>query len=458
MSGPKVICIVTREEVEALCRNLLALVDDAIARLRAAAERHDRTGDPVLAGLAERRARLERLFAGEHFLDLQKQAPREVAFLQGEVARIRAEAVAAQEARRTRSRRLQDAARSVAAALRAEGRQPAVALEVVIARAAGAGEGELAAMQATVDQALRELGGAQAAAGPSATGIALAQRLAAGEVGQTLAGWLADQPASGEASAADIRLQRLLAEIETLDDSKAAEPYLGRANAIAVELSDDRRALLTDSLVLDLVERKREREMREAAVQGLCEARVALASLDIAAARAMVERLDATISAGGAGDSGALAREALDLVAAEMRARAAAARRKAVFEGLAALGYEVREGMATAWARDGRIVVRKPGAADYGVELGAPEDVARLQVRVVRAEGAVSNPARDRDAETVWCAEFERLRSLLARKGAELSLERALAPGAQPVKTVPFPGTIDTSDAATVRRGGLRTP
>jgi hypothetical protein len=50
--------------------------------------------------------------------------------------------------------------------------------------------------------------------------------------------------------------------------------------AITAELSDDRRALLTDLLILDITER--ERETREAAVQSLREARAALASLDSA--------------------------------------------------------------------------------------------------------------------------------------------------------------------------------
>jgi hypothetical protein len=161
----------------------------------------------------------------------------------------------------------------------------------------------------------------------------------------------------------------------------------------------------------------------------------------------MAKRLETAIASNDPDPAAELAREALDLVAAEMRARAAAARRRAIFTGLAALGYEVREGMATAWARDGRIVVRKPDAMDYGVELGAPEDMARLQVRVVKAEGASSDAARDRDAETTWCAEFERLRSLLAKQGAELSLERALDPGTQPVKIVPFPRAADSASA-----------
>ena len=51
---------------------------------------------------------------------------------------------------------------------------------------------------------------------------------------------------------------------------------------------------------------------------------------------------------------------------------AATARRRAVLGGLAKLGYEVRETMATAWANDGRLVLRKPNANDYGIELERP--------------------------------------------------------------------------------------
>ena len=48
---------------------------------------------------------------------------------------------------------------------------------------------------------------------------------------------------------------------------------------------------------------------------------------------------------------------------------AAAARRRAVLQALSSLGYEVTEGMATAWVEDGAIVLRKAANRDYGVEL-----------------------------------------------------------------------------------------
>ncbi|WLB21026.1 hypothetical protein [Bradyrhizobium japonicum] len=71
------------------------------------------------------------------------------------------------------------------------------------------------------------------------------------------------------------------------------------------------------------------------------------------------------------------------LVEEEFKAMAAEERRRAVLEGLAGLGYEVFEGMATAWVQNGQIVIRKAANPGYGVELlGGPRSDL-LQVRAV---------------------------------------------------------------------------
>ncbi len=41
MSGPKVVRIVTREEIEAICRQHIASAEEAAAELRRCAKRHD---------------------------------------------------------------------------------------------------------------------------------------------------------------------------------------------------------------------------------------------------------------------------------------------------------------------------------------------------------------------------------------------------------------------------------
>ncbi|WP_295137698.1 hypothetical protein [uncultured Reyranella sp.] len=109
--------------------------------------------------------------------------------------------------------------------------------------------------------------------------------------------------------------------------------------------------------------------------------------------------------------------------------------------------------MATAWAREGRLVVRKPGSPDYGVELAAPADVARLQVRLVGAQTPAEprSTARDRDQEAAWCSDFGELQKAVAQAGGGVEIERALGVGAQAVKTVAFEGMVGDTNADVAR-------
>lgn len=436
MSGPKVVRVVTREEQEAAARLHLERVDAALHALTECARRHGVLDAQLAAHLDGRRERLGERFRQGAWAALQREAPAEVAFLTAERERIRADAVRAAEAARARGVRTEGAARTLLAAFASAGREPPGALREVAAAARGAGEAELARLERALAEAFRALVPPQR---PGATPAqhALAARLGAGQEGQRFEDWWAAQP-QRPAGEADARLEALLAEVEALEDAEVARPFLERARAILREAEPGRRALLTDSLVLELGAHRRARREREAARARLEEARRGLAALATPAARALAARLEATLGAGAPQGAEALLAQAQATLEAERRALAAAARRRAVLEGLAALGYEVREAMEVAWAREGRLVVRKPGAPDYGVELGAPPDAARLQVRLVGAERPLAprDAQRDRDMEALWCGDFQRLREGLASGGTDVAVERALEVGAQPVKSV----------------------
>jgi hypothetical protein len=138
------------------------------------------------------------------------------------------------------------------------------------------------------------------------------------------------------------------------------------------------------------------------------------------------------------------------LIAEHLQRQAALARRQAVLEGLSSLGYEVREGMATAWADKGRVVLRKTATPGYGVEVGGSADNGRLQVRAV-ALTANHDSQRDQDIETIWCGEFKRLQALLAAQGDDLSIEKALAVGAAPLKEVALDDALVQHDVRQLR-------
>jgi hypothetical protein len=439
MSGPKVVRIVTREEIEAICRRHIANVEDAAAELRRCAKRHDALSDALIADLDGRLRQLRRLFEEDRWTELQKQAPLTVMFLKTETQHVRARAIAAAEAARSKGRRIADAARTIIAAMEASGDEPPPALRNVATRANLVDESEHSAMEVVLNQNYATLTARRNAVGVSKEQLELARRLGADERSQSFPEWLAAQHST--VNQRDRRLDALMAEIETLDDAEIVQPFRERAAAIAAEASPQRRALLTDSLVLDLSERSRRRRADELRVERLREVQGALRTLGTPEAHAMGAQIASMLRSAKFDGADNLVARAQTVVDNEMAKLTAAARRRAVLGGLAKLGYEVRETMSTAWAHDGRLVIRKPNATDYGIELGASPDVSRLQVRLVGSErpSALRDSRRDRDMETIWCSEFTRLRQLLAEAGSEMVIERAVEAGVQPVKTVAFP-------------------
>ncbi|HIE68709.1 MAG TPA: radical SAM protein [Planctomycetes bacterium] len=125
-------------------------------------------------------------------------------------------------------------------------------------------------------------------------------------------------------------------------------------------------------------------------------------------------------------------RKALEAVQAQ---RAANARRSAVLTALARLGYEARDGMETAWAEDGSIVLRKPATGDLGVKLSGGRAEGPLQLRPVRF-GAARSAEADRDAEVMWCGDFRTLKDTLSEMEAELTIVQATPVGAVRLEVV----------------------
>ena len=78
-----------------------------------------------------------------------------------------------------------------------------------------------------------------------------------------------------------------MAEIDILEAPNLAQPFLERAATIKTETSAGRRALLTDSLVLDLSERSRRRKLEAGLAERLRTLRANLSTLNVAEAHAM---------------------------------------------------------------------------------------------------------------------------------------------------------------------------
>ena len=487
MSGPKVVRIVSREEFIAISEASLRRLDGEIRRWERSLDQHESDTQGVIEATRRRREALHAELAADNFDGLSKRIAGEMAFLRQDRDE-RIERVAQRVAtERRRQRRLASAAGELLAEIeRRSGVEAPAALRASL-EAAERRRSDADAAQGAINEALVLLAGLPASASPgpgpdvaaSQRRRELARRLMDESAADgsamasvaTLAAWLSGREdealpeSSHPAHPATLRVEPALAlfELEAVGEQDAAgvAAFTERAARLADEPSARRRAQLADSLVLELAAATGRRR-RLNTLMAETEALVAdLADLapGATALAPMAAEIVAIGAAGANADTDAI--DALEALGQRLRSEidqhrgqaAATARRRLVLDAMAELGYQVREGMQTAWAEQGRIVLGRAGMADdggYGVELGGGADAERLQLRTV-AFGA--DPGRtatdDIAAETRWCGELDQLKAIAAAAGGELVVERARAVGEVPVKVV---ATASVAASAVGRR------
>lgn len=437
MSGPKVVRIVTREEILEICRGQLARVDAALEQWTRIGRRNECVDDNAIAEAIRRRDALAALIAADRFMDLQKQAPAEEAFLRDDMQRRLAGVAAEQAAARSRERRGREAAEMLLRTLRASNRPIAPDLERRLER------GDATALAAGFELL---------AGGSTATGSTeLAARLREEEQPRTLADWMTRHVKAPDDEAVS-RLDLRIAELGQLVDADRLDGWRARLDE-ATRVPSARRALLLDGLEVETGRALTEARQRGVALAdlGLQLAEAETAGIDVSLWREATQQADAAALS-------AMSAAVTDAIVEHRSRAAAAARRAAVLEGLSSLGYEVAEGMATGLAEAGRLVLRSASRPDYGVEVAAAGE--RMQVRPVAFESGGVGPsvARDRDAETIWCGDVSKLRERLTAVGGDLVIEKALPVGATPLKRVAVAG-IDAARSAstpTLRERSLK--
>ena len=436
MSGPKVVRIVTREEIVAICEGHLRRLDQAIAAWIVEGRRAGMLSNEEIAGTRARREALAALIATDAFSDLQKAVPDEIAFLKADLARRQQAAVdqAQQAAKHQRQGRY--SAATLLGTLEEKGIEPPAELLGRLERLRSGesidnADGLLAQGFSLLTQdAGRTLSDAQRA---------LADRLMPAATSADFQAWKAAQMAASRDPAID-RLDRHIGEALVFLDAPEIARFSSRLNTIEDETNEARRNLLADSLILDLSHAIATARERRVAVSVLEELTAEIQAYNTEDTAAFVERARQCDAATPPHVVAELTETGQNLVSQVRQQQAAEARRQAILSGLVRLGYEVHEGMATAWANNGRVVVKKPSLPGYGVEIGGQAQAGRLQVRAVSLV-ANRDVARDKDVETLWCGEFGRLQALLAQHGDDLLIERAMGVGEVPLKVV-----ADTDD------------
>ncbi|WP_321814188.1 MULTISPECIES: hypothetical protein [unclassified Paraburkholderia] len=429
MSGPKVVRIVTREEILAICEGHLQRLDQAISAWTTAGKRVGELAQSEIDATHARRQALAALIATEAFLDLQKRVPEEITFLHTDLERRRMLAVEKAEQAQKRRRQGRDSANTLLHSLKSKNVDVPAELESQLEQIASGGE------FANTDALLARAFALIPTEGPREVSEAqrqLASCLQGDQKVQSVESWKAAQTVVPPQLA---RVDRQIAEAHVFLTAEETTAFTSRLGVIESESVEGRRNLLLDSLILDLSDAVSRSRKRLAALEEIQELAAELRTHDSDEAKAILARVRRSDDLESIEAVSALLGDCKNAIVAEQQREGAQARRAAILLGLSRLGYEVHEGMSTAWANEGRVVVKKPSLPGYGVEVGGQAQASRLQVRAV-ALTANRDSTRDKDVETIWCGDFGKLQALLAEHGDNLLVERAMGVGQVPLKIV----------------------
>jgi hypothetical protein len=430
MSGPKAFRIVTRAEIVAICRRSLARLDAAIEHWIYRGQRNGTIDKADIDKVIARRDALRSLLLADRFVDLQKQVPTEISYLQADAER-RAEKAAELEAQSKRTmRRMKGTAQALLASLESSSIKIPQEIRQVLVSSSASSE----RLEAAINKVFLMLHSPPATKGISDLQRDIAARLGAGEKRVTLEEWASQQPGAIEDKAL-IRVDEFLGELKGLGIDPG--PFSARISSLELQPAG-RRSLMADSLLLDLAAAVKKGRENARLLSDLRARHAELSEMKSPEAASLRDEMAKSLSGGLESRDAELLQRADFLIEAEVQSMAAEERRRAVLEGLSALGYEVSERMATAWVDGGRVVLRKAANPGYGVELSGGSKSDLLQVRAVAFGNSTEtrDTSRDRDIETIWCSEFERLQSLIAKDGGSLAIEHARPIGQFPLKLV----------------------
>lgn len=433
MSGPKVVRIVTREEMIARSEAYLRQLEAVTAHWEQQSKKIGELTDSDLVATRSRGAQVRALLANDRFSDIQREVIAEVAFLKRDLVEREQRVIERAAEKRRYSRRIQENAASLLVAI---SQRSITASDDLLDRINELARGNVH------DEAEAILAGGFALLVPtledpsvSAEQRALAHQLNEEAAPTTIGEWSRQNANTSTRDERESRIDRYISELEVFGGIELSRHYIERLRTASTEERVQHRNLLLDSIVLDLAQATRSGQRQREALGELNEVSVELSSIPGETAANLLAKVRLLQPDSDIALIESLLTSCRAAVTDHEQHESSLARRRAVLEGLASLGYEVREGMATAWAESGRMVVRKSSTPGYGVELAGRADNGRLQVRAV-ALTQDHDKRRDKDIETIWCGEFKKLQGHLSATGCNLTVEQARGVGEVPLKIV----------------------
>jgi hypothetical protein len=429
VSGPKV--VVTKETAIALCKRDLSRLEHELSQWARQAEKLG-LEETERAAFFARRDKLRDLLRANRFLDVQKGVEAEIAFLKNDLMERENRKVERAAKKREQQRHLQENAALLIKALATKNIAPQLAQNL---RAIAEGQQVADAEKILAQGVMLATAVEPKAETLSEAQIQLTKSLKTEPGTISLDEWLSRQPVEKR----DERLTRIdhhIAELQSLEGDTIAQSFFGRLTKVEQEEHPAQRNLLLDSLMLDLAQTTRERrELRERTSE-LRSVAMELAAFQNAtnADKALLARIETELSNPDLTRVRSLIKECKTASLKLAQEETSQNIRHAMIEALSGLGYEVREGMETLWAENGKLILANTARPGYGMEI-LGKDAGRVQLRPV-ALTSNHDKNRDRDIETLFCGEVKDLQTHMAKQGLELSIAQARAVGEVPVKVI----------------------
>lgn len=442
MSGPKVVRIVTREELLAQSMVIANRLQEALNRWQAAAQAAGELKEDELAQTLQRHRQLRATLNADKFGQFNQEANREIGFLAADLEHRRDLATTRRVEARKAQLRVGQNARALLQALKGKGVVPEPQILQAL-ELASRGRADARAAEVALAAGFRSLVPSDKAPAVSQAQRELARRLIADGTDDSFVQWKAAQEAQRPAIG-DPRVETISKRLELLrllaEPSSAVDAFERRLDQCLQAPSDNRVSMMLDSLLVELTAAVREARSLEDLVNEAAAVLAELSALDNDQAIEAQSQLQAAVAERSRSSIQQAMEACRAVIVASEKAAAARARRAAVLRGLAKLGYAVHEGMETAWVKSGRVVIQKPSLDGYGVELLGGSDAERLQVRTV-ALAQDRDTSRDTDAEHLWCGDFTKLQDDLALAGSRVIVDRALGVGTVPLKVAQVTST-----------------
>jgi len=248
MSGPKVIRIVTRDEIIAVCEGHLRNLDQAIEAWICEGKRIKGLSDEEISATLKRRKTFDTLLTQDAFMDLQKQVPDEIAFLTADGDRRRQIAIDKIAQAKKRQRQGRDTAITLIASLKA--RAVTIPADLITDLESIASGSEVQHVDTVLARGFMLL------TPQNPVGLTDAQRTATASlmVGletQDFATWKSKQASMVPNSRID-RIDHQIAELGTILEMDTTVRFAARLRNIETMETNSQQNLLLDSLILDL--------------------------------------------------------------------------------------------------------------------------------------------------------------------------------------------------------------